>query len=124
MKKRQLLLTLLLLFSTNYILAQQLSPVIPKNFQSLKKKSLNDTIKRNYPNAINLLRPYTNKNRMPVLITGNSGVYKQNLGNGFDLYTMNIDKMPCISPDSTFKSNMTVTQFLRDQKTLTPISGN
>ena len=49
MKKRQLLLTLLLLFSTNYILAQQLSPVIPKNFQSLKKKSLNDTIKRNYP---------------------------------------------------------------------------
>ena len=124
MKKRQLLLTLLLLFSTNYILAQQLSPVIPKNFQSLKKKSLNDTIKRNYPNAINLLRPYTNKNRMPVLITGNSGLYKQNLGNGFDLYTMNIDKMPCISPDSSFKSNMTVTQFLRDQKTLTPISGN
>lgn len=124
MKKRQLLLTLLLLCSTNYILAQQHSPIIPENFQSLKKKSLNDTIKRNYPNAINLLRPNTNKNRMPVIITGNRGVYKQNLGNGFDLYTMNIDKMPCISPDSTFKSNMTVTQFLRDQKTLTPISGN
>ena len=124
MKKLQLLLTIILFFSTKCILAQQPSPVMPKHFQSLKKKSLNDTLRRINPNIINLVRPYTNRNQMPVLITGNGGVYKQNLGNGFDLYTMNIDKMPCISPDSTFKSNMTVTQYLKNQKQLTPISGN
>lgn len=122
--KKLLILTILLIFSTNYILAQQTSPIIPKHFQSLKKKSFNDTLKRIYPNANYSIRPNTNKNRMPVLITGNRGVFKKNLGNGFDLYTMNIDNMPCISPDSTFKSNMTATQYLKNKKSLSPISGN
>jgi len=122
--KKLILIIILLIFSTNYILAQQSIRIIPKNFQSLQKKSLNDTLKRIYPNTNYSIRQNTNKNRMPVLITGNRGVYKQNLGNGFDLYTMNIDNMPCISPDSTFKSNMTATQYLKNKKSLSPILGN
>ncbi|MDP3567229.1 MAG: hypothetical protein Q8R77_08765 [Sediminibacterium sp.] len=113
---RRFLLTIFLFFATNYIFAQLPSPKVPKYFQMLKKKSLTDTLKSVYPFTNNPYALY--KNKMPVLITDNRSIYKGNLGNGLELYSMNIDNMPCITPDSTYQSNMSISQYLKNQKLL------
>lgn len=121
---RQLLLTIFLFFATNYIFAQLPSSKVPKYFQMLKKKSLTDTLKRVYPFTNNPYALFKNKNTMPVLITDNRAIYKGNLGNGLELYSMNIDNMPCITPDSMYQSNMSISQYLKNQKLLLPPARN
>ena len=83
--------------------------------QKFNKGTISDTLIRIKPNNNSLKKPFGSKHKMPTLIIDNKGVYDRNLGNGLDLYSMNMDKMPCVSPDSTFQSKMAITEFLKSK---------
>ncbi len=53
----------------------------------------------------------SNKTTMPVLLLELSKKYMGSNGKGADVYAMMPYNMPCIIPDSTFRSNMPVVGF-------------
>jgi len=110
---RLILLFIFLIFASSNSFSQLTVSKFPNDLQTFDKGIITDTIIRMKPNNNSLKKPFISKNQMPTLIIDNKGVYDRNLGNGFDLYSMNLDKMPCISPDSTFQSKMAITEFLK-----------
>ena len=53
-----------------------------------------------------LIAPGASPARMPTRLIENKGVYQYNNRRGFDVYSMKIDNMPCLTPDSTFQSHL------------------
>ncbi len=72
-------------------------------------KQLPDSLKKkpNQPDDISIHSPREQGN-MPVLRFENKKTYLGNNGTGADIYSMAPDNMPCLTPDSTFVSNMPV----------------
>ena len=97
---------ILLLFSGQVFSQVDLS-YPPGRWQEGKKTALRmDTlITANRPKAF-ILSPGASPARMPTRLIENKGVYQYNNGKGFDVYSMKIDNMPCLSPDSTFQSHL------------------
>ena len=44
--------------------------------------------------------------KMPTVMLQNNGAYIGKLRQGFNLYRMNLDNMPCLVPDSSYTSKM------------------
>lgn len=109
------LLAIFLFFASSYSFSQIAVSRGPNLLQKFNNGTISDTLFRIKPNYNSLKRSFSSNLKMPTLIIDNKGVYERNLGNGLDLYSMNIDKMPCISPDSTFQSNMAITEFLKSK---------
>lgn len=59
-----------------------------------------------------------NNSRSSVLIIENKGAFERNIGQGQDLYVMEIDKMPCITPDTTYRPNMPGSELYRKRNFL------
>lgn len=112
---RLILLVIFLFFSSSNSFSQLPVSKFPNDLQKFDKGIITDTLIRIKPNNNSLKKPFSSKNQMPTLIIDNKGVYDRNLGNGLDLYSMNLDKMPCVSPDSTFQSKMAITEFLKSK---------
>lgn len=109
------LLAIFLFFASSYSFSQLAVSRGPNHLQKFNNGTISDTLIRIKPNNNSLKKPFSSNHKMPTLIIDNKGVYERNLGNGLDLYSMNIDKMPCVSPDSTFQSNMAITEFLKSK---------
>ena len=109
------LLAIFLFFASSNSFSQLPVSKVPNDLQKFNKGTITDTLIRIKPNNNSLRKPFVSKHQMPTLIIDNKGVYDRNLGNGLDLYSMNMDKMPCVSPDSTFQSKMAITEFLKSK---------
>jgi hypothetical protein len=92
-----------------------------QNADIYKRKPWEDTkLKNLYRNQLQYNNPLkrnsitisdSNKITMPVLRFELSKRYLGSNGKGADVYAMMPYNMPCLTPDSTFKSNMPVMSF-------------
>ena len=112
---RLILLAIFLFFASSNSFSQLPVSKVPNDLQKFNNGTSSDTLIRIKPNNNSLKKPFGSKHKMPTLIIDNNGVYERNLGNGLDLYSMTLDKMPCVSPDSTFQSKMAITEFLKSK---------
>jgi len=118
----KILLLLLLSFACGSLYAQyQVSPelrVIPKQKKLPKLKlnlgdqyrlqyQFNQQLPNDIPNAIN-------QQQVAYL----KPIFRNNNGNGFDVYESPLDSMPVVKPDATFSSNMPTGNYQLLQKPL------
>ncbi len=79
-------------------------------------KDLPDSIKKRFKLSNKVIADSPKvRNSMPVLKLKSQRNYRGNNGRGADIYALSPDRMPCLTPDSTFRSTMPVKNYSSKQ---------